>query len=79
MLKAVKGTYKNGLIQLAEVPDDISESPVIVTFLETEPVSSAKQGQMMTLGMFAGTLKSTEEDFKLAEFHGDPDDGLDWS
>lgn len=37
----------------------------------------------MYLGMFSesidGRQPSTEEDFKLAEFHGDDDDGLDWS
>ncbi|MCC2669876.1 MAG: hypothetical protein K0Q72_2347 [Armatimonadetes bacterium] len=29
-------------------------------------------------GMFRGTSEPTEEDFRSAEFHGDPDDGLDW-
>jgi hypothetical protein len=30
-------------------------------------------------GMFKDAVQTTEEDFKDAEFHGDPDDGLDWS
>jgi hypothetical protein len=30
-------------------------------------------------GMFKGTRQATEEDFKVAEFRGDSDDGLDWS
>jgi hypothetical protein len=30
-------------------------------------------------GMFKGAVQATDEDFKAAEFHGDPDDGLDWS
>ena len=29
-------------------------------------------------GMFKGPTEATAEDFKEAEFHGDPDDGLDW-
>jgi hypothetical protein len=29
--------------------------------------------------MFKGATETTAEDFKEAEFHGDPDDGLDWS
>jgi hypothetical protein len=29
--------------------------------------------------MFKGERQATEADFKEAEFHGDPDDGLDWS
>jgi hypothetical protein len=30
-------------------------------------------------GMFQGAKETTEAEFKEAEFHGDPDDGLDWS
>jgi hypothetical protein len=34
----------------------------------------------MYFGMFAGlNQQSTEEDFKIAEFHGDFGDKLDWS
>jgi hypothetical protein len=33
----------------------------------------------MYFGMFQGEKDVTEEDYKAAEFHGDPDDGLDWS
>jgi hypothetical protein len=29
--------------------------------------------------MFKGEKQATEEDFREAEFQGDPDDGLDWS
>jgi hypothetical protein len=28
--------------------------------------------------MFKGAKQTMEEDFKSAEFRGDPDDGLDW-
>lgn len=38
-----------------------------------------QQGQMIWRGMFPQLLGLTDEDFAAAEFHGDPDDGLDWS
>ena len=37
MLKTIQGIYKNGKIELDETPQDISESLVFVTFLETKP------------------------------------------
>jgi hypothetical protein len=33
---------------------------------------------MITKGMFPQLRDLTLEDFKAAEFHGDPDDGPDW-
>ncbi len=33
MLKTVEGTYRNGWVELAELPDDLGEAQVIVTFL----------------------------------------------
>jgi hypothetical protein len=57
------------------VSDDMRE--------ETEDVSlsppAAGGGRMMTFGMFPQLKDITDEDIKSAEFHGDPDDGLDWS
>jgi hypothetical protein len=43
------------------------------TLPDTRPLGRAY------FGMFKGTTEATEDDFKEAEFHGDPDDGLDWS
>ena len=78
MLKSVEGVYKHGTIELSEVPSDIVESRVIVTFLEAKPVQFTPQ--MMYFGMLAGSnQQSSEEDFKIAEFHGDFGDELDWS
>ncbi|AUT03488.1 hypothetical protein CLI64_25495 [Nostoc sp. CENA543] len=37
MLKTVEGIYKNGQIELTETPQGITESKVLVTFLETKP------------------------------------------
>lgn len=36
MLKTVQGIYKDGKIELSEVPQGITESIVFVTFLETQ-------------------------------------------
>ncbi len=76
MLTTVRGTYKNGRVELAETPPGIDEGEVIVTFVEAKP---KEKGQMIQFGMLPGLLALTDEDFKAAEFHGDPDDGLDWS
>jgi len=35
MLKAVHGSYYNGIVELDEQPADVSEAQVIVTFLDT--------------------------------------------
>jgi len=76
MLKAVEGVYKHGKIELSEVPPDIVQSRVIVTFLEA---TSEITPQMMYFGMFAAANQSTEKDFQIAEFHSGIDDGLNWS
>lgn len=76
MLQSIEGIYKNGEIKLAELPLHVSESLVIVTFLE--PKTAPKQKQIMRFGMFSGNQQSTEADFEIAEFRGDREDGLDW-
>ncbi|MEH2237934.1 hypothetical protein [Nostoc sp.] len=77
MLQSIEGVYNNGEIQLSELPSDVSESRVIVTFLESKKSQAPKQ--IMQLGMFSGKKQSTEKDFHITEFHGDTEDGLDWS
>jgi hypothetical protein len=78
MLQSIEGVYKHGKIELYELPSDVSESRVIVTFLE--PKTTPVQKQIMRFGLFSGKkTQSTEEDFQIAEFHGDAEDGLDWS
>ncbi len=82
MLTSVEGVYKDGKVELTEHPDGILERRVIVTFLEKNgngaTATSPQKDQMIYKGMFKGDYETTEEDFKIAEFHGDPDDGLDW-
>jgi hypothetical protein len=68
VLQSIEGVYKHGKIELVELPLDVSESRVIVTFLE--PETTRKQTQMIQFGMFSGRNKSTKEDFEAAEFYG---------
>lgn len=76
ILQAIEGVYKHGKVELRELPSDISESLVIVTFLESKKPQQKKQ--IMQFGMFSGNQQSTEADFKIAEFNGDSEDSLDW-
>ena len=75
--QAIEGIYKDGKVELKELPSDISESFVIVTFLKSK--KNHKKDQIMLFGMFSGNQQSTEADFEIAEFHGDSEDSLDWS
>jgi hypothetical protein len=77
MLQAIEGIYKDGKVELKELPSDISESLVIVTFLKWE--KNHPKNKVMTFGMFSGNNQSIEADFEIAEFHGDSEDSLDWS
>lgn len=75
MFQSVKGVYKHGSIELIEIPENIEESQVIVTFLEAKLKDT---GKSISFGMFAGSKQSNEGDFEMAEFTGDPDDNLNW-
>jgi hypothetical protein len=75
MMQSIEGIYRNGVIELLEVPQDILESRVIVNFLPPPP----KVYKMITFGCLKNTYETTDEDFASAEFHGDSDDYLDWS
>ena len=76
MLQTIQGIYRNGKVELAEIPQDITESQVFVTFFKPQSVSRASQ--FMSFGMFSGSQQSTEADFRDAEFNGDIDDALGW-
>lgn len=43
-MQTVEGIYKNGRVILAEVPPDVTESKVLVTFLETENIDLPERG-----------------------------------
>lgn len=77
MLQSIEGIYRDGKVELTELPSDVLESRVIVTFVE--PRNPLQHSQIMTFGMFSGKNQSTEDDFGIAEFNGDREDYLDWS
>jgi hypothetical protein len=71
MLTTVKGTYKDGKIQLSEDPHVVEETTVVVTFLEpVQKAAKSSAAKKMTFGMFADPSRrmSTLEDFKVAEY-----------
>lgn len=68
-LLSVEGMFHDGKIELSDVPLGMDRAKVIVTFLK--PPNSVPISQAMTLGMFEGPEMSSEEDFKLAEWHGE--------
>ncbi len=55
MLTTVEGIYKAGKIELIEVPEDVEEARVLVTFMETRGQTPPKAGQGLALGKYAGT------------------------
>jgi hypothetical protein len=67
MLQTIQGIYWNGKVELAEIPQDITESQVFVTFFKPQSVNLASQ--FMSFGMFSGLQQSTEADFKDPFLH----------
>ncbi|MFN6526847.1 hypothetical protein [Nostoc sp. ChiSLP03a] len=63
MLQSIEEVYKNGNIQLSELPSNVSESRVILTFLQ--PEKSPIQKQIMRFGMFSENKQSTKKTYEL--------------
>lgn len=77
MLKTIEGVYRNGQIELAEIPAELVEARVMVTFLPLTPAnispatnqSPAKRRQPRQPGSAKGRLKIlVEDDEHLADF-----------
>lgn len=71
MLKNVEGTYQNGRIELAELPDDLEEARVIVAFLP-----KGDKRQLSTYGIDeaqAADLRARLRTFKEDWNHPDMD------
>jgi len=49
----------------------VKQARVLVTFLTTE---AATPRRYMVYGQFAGERMSTEEDFRIAEWHGEAEE-----
>jgi hypothetical protein len=69
MLTTIEGTYRDGKVTLLETPEGVQEGRVLVTFLNDAGPKPAHQ--QMVFGQFAGDVLPTEEDFKIAEWHGE--------
>lgn len=67
MFLTIEGVYRDGKVELAENPRGVENAKVIVTFV---PNPTSSQPQVMTFGMFAGGREATEQDFRVAEWHG---------
>ncbi|PSB34943.1 hypothetical protein [Chlorogloea sp. CCALA 695] len=62
MLKTVKGIYQDGQIHLTELPQDVSESQVLVTFLDPSKIDPVKLRQLIArLETIAGIGQGFEE------------------
>lgn len=71
MLTTVEGVYKNGRVELLEQPEGIEEARLLVTFLASKPEDAPEP--MLRYGQFAGSRVTDDEDFKIAEWHGEPE------
>ena len=63
MLQSITGVYKNGSIELTEMPENIEQSQVIVIFLEAK--SQKKSEQIIGISgkqllPFAGTITASD-------------------
>ena len=64
----IEGTYKNGQIVLAETPAEVSESKVLVTFLETKETNLKERGIGETQAAeLRGKLNTIAEDWNRPE------------
>ncbi len=75
MILIIEGKFKDGKVELNEMPKGLSEAKVLVTFLG--PAEPARKPQMMQFGQFSGPddKMSNDEDFRGAEWRGDQTDG----
>jgi hypothetical protein len=67
----IKGTFKDGKVELSVPPPGLREAKVLVTFLGSS--QATPRPQLMRFGQFSGPKEemSTEADFRFAEWRGD--------
>lgn len=73
MITTVEGIYKQGKIELFDLPIGVHESRVLITFLPK--AITPTMPRQMVYGQFKGKQMSTEDDFRLAEWRGEAEDG----
>jgi hypothetical protein len=67
MLKTIRGIYKDGQIHLTELPQDVSESQVLVTFLDPSKIDPAKLLETIA-GIGQGFEELERDQTSLMEF-----------
>jgi hypothetical protein len=73
MATTVAGIYKEGRIELLAPPEGVHEGPVMVTL---EQVTKVKpEPCLLPYGQYREGRESTEEDFEIAEWRGEPEPG----
>jgi hypothetical protein len=73
--EVLEGTWED----LSRLADRFAGRRLRVTILEENGMSGRPGcGRPIRFGMFGGAPQPCEDDFRSAEFHGDPDDGLPW-
>jgi hypothetical protein len=71
MPTTVAGIYKEGRIELLTTPAGVPDGPMLVTL---EQVTKTKPEQcLLPYGKYQDGRESTEEDFKIAEWRGEPE------
>jgi hypothetical protein len=58
-------------------PSELVQKMLVGDLPPLPPTVVPRPSTMITQGMFPGLAGLTDDDFKVAEFHGDLDDGLD--
>jgi hypothetical protein len=69
----VPGIYREGKIELLTAPSGIREGPVLVTLEEV--AKDRSEPRLLPFGEYREGRESTEEDFKIAEWHGELQSG----
>jgi hypothetical protein len=71
MTATVPGIYKEGKIELLATPAGVREGPVLVTLAEV--TKAQPEPCILPFGQYRGGRESSEEDFKIAEWRGEPE------
>ena len=70
MVITVQGVYTDGNLELLDKPNGIRNGRVSVTLTKAE---AQPPGRMLPFGKYADGPDCTLEDFKIAEWHGEPE------
>jgi hypothetical protein len=73
MTTSVTGIYKDGKVELLETPEGLREGRVRVILIEEAEPNPKPEPQYLQFGKYKGERETTLEDFKDAEWHGEPE------